>query len=50
MVRVTVRPDITGYLDAIPSGASGLANLLGALLDRAVQLDLGARFDLAVAL
>ncbi|HSG82683.1 MAG TPA: hypothetical protein VLC48_10555 [Gemmatimonadota bacterium] len=40
-VRVTVRPDITGYLDALPDEASGLADEIGGLLDRAVTFDVG---------
>jgi hypothetical protein len=48
--RVTVRPDISGYLAAIPGEASGLANVLGRLLDRAVHLDALQPLEMRIAL
>ena len=48
--RVTVRPDISGYLNALPDGANSLAEQLGALLDRSVSVTVGQRLTLRVAL
>lgn len=48
--RVIARPDITGYLDAVPSGASEIANALGRLLDRSVTIDVGEPLDVELAL
>jgi hypothetical protein len=48
--RVIARPEITGYLDSVPPGASELAVALGRLLDRAVEVEFDARFDLDLVL
>ncbi len=48
--NITVRPDITDYLTALPDGASGLAGVIGELLDRAVVLEAGVPLDLAIVL
>ncbi len=40
-VRVTVRPDVSGYLAALPDEASGLAAEFGRLLDHAVTMEVG---------
>jgi hypothetical protein len=48
--RVIARPEITGYLDAVPPGASELAVALGRLLNRTVVLELDNGFDLELVL
>lgn len=49
--RVIARPEITGYLDAVPPGASELAVALGRLLNRTVVVELenGLDMDLVLA-
>jgi hypothetical protein len=49
-VRVTVRPDIGVYLDALPAEASGLADEIGGLLDRAVTFDVGKPLEVELSL
>ncbi|UCC73422.1 MAG: hypothetical protein JSV86_02330 [Gemmatimonadota bacterium] len=48
--RVIARPEIMGYLDSVPPGASELANTLGKLLDRAVEVELSEPLDLELVL
>ncbi len=48
--RVIARPEITGYLDSVPPGASELAVALGHLLNRTVVLELENGFDLELVL
>lgn len=48
--RVTLRPDITAYLAALPAQAGALASALGALLDRSIVLEIGTAPDLTAAL
>ena len=49
-VRVTVRPDISGYLAALPDEASGLAAAIGRALDHAVMLEVGKPLALELSL
>jgi hypothetical protein len=48
--RVIARPEITGYLDAVPPGASELAVALGRLLNRTVVIELDDGFDIDLVL
>ncbi|UCC81516.1 MAG: hypothetical protein JSW46_10895 [Gemmatimonadota bacterium] len=48
--RVIARPEITGYLDAVPPGASELAVALGRLLNRTVVVELEPGFDMDLVL
>ncbi len=47
---VRVRPDISSYLAVVPAQAGELAGVLGALLDRSIQVDLGPPLEVAVKL
>ena len=48
--RVMVRPDITGYIAALPAEAGALASALGALLDRSIVLEIGTAPGIRAAL
>ena len=48
--RVVVRPDVSGYLEMLPDEASGLAGIIGRLLDRSVSLEVGVPLDVEVSL
>lgn len=48
--RVIARPEITGYLDSVPPGASQLAVALGRLLNRTAVVELGDGFDMEIVL
>ena len=47
--RLTVRPDISKYLGRLPREASGLARVLGELLDHSVSLEVGTPLHLTVS-
>ncbi len=49
-VRVTVRPDIARYLEALPDEASGLAPAIGRALDDAVLLEVGQPLTLELSI
>lgn len=49
-VEALVRPEVRGYVAALPAEAGGLAAELSALLDKSVRLDVSAPLDVEVVL